>query len=356
MDMNIRAAHAALTENSTVAPVYQNTLARALGISQATVSRALRGDLRISPATRARVEEEARRLGYRPDPFCSALARHSHRNDVLGERPSLVVATVTKVPLREGRPASFGEFDHLAALARERGFGLECVCLGKGRAAQEKVLERLRRRAVRGIFLYETETPPSRVEADLDDFDLVNLYPEEADPRFPRLEFNHFGAMERILEELAARGYRRPGLWLDSLHDKVRGWYPWRAAFSFLGPAGFEAAPMGGGTPEAMTRWIERERIDCLVTFGSREQRFAWAEAGIGPFPGVGLCGLDVADSAGGGKVSGIVQRRALIIEHAFWLMETLLHQRLAGRRQPPANILLNGEWCEGETLRPRPR
>ncbi|MDA3961848.1 MAG: LacI family DNA-binding transcriptional regulator, partial [Planctomycetota bacterium] len=50
-------------------------IARATGLSKATVSRALSGHPRVAQATRARVAGVAKELGYRPDAALSALAR-----------------------------------------------------------------------------------------------------------------------------------------------------------------------------------------------------------------------------------------------------------------------------------------
>ncbi len=44
------------------------------GVSMATVSRALRGLPNVAPATRQKVQQEAQRLSYRPDPHASRLA------------------------------------------------------------------------------------------------------------------------------------------------------------------------------------------------------------------------------------------------------------------------------------------
>ena len=49
-------------------------LARILGLSQTTVSRALNGYPEVSEATRARVAEAARRHNYRPNVRARALA------------------------------------------------------------------------------------------------------------------------------------------------------------------------------------------------------------------------------------------------------------------------------------------
>lgn len=55
------------------------TVARAAGVSQSTVSRALRGDRRVREETRRRVDEVAQRLGYVPNSLASSLVSQSTR-------------------------------------------------------------------------------------------------------------------------------------------------------------------------------------------------------------------------------------------------------------------------------------
>ncbi|MFC7485116.1 LacI family DNA-binding transcriptional regulator [Knoellia sp. CPCC 206453] len=60
--------------------VTSRDVAKLAGVSQPTVSRALRGDSRIAEATRERVQTAARALGYSPDPIGRALSvGHSTR-------------------------------------------------------------------------------------------------------------------------------------------------------------------------------------------------------------------------------------------------------------------------------------
>ncbi len=56
-----------------------STVAAAVGVSQSTVSRALRGDPRVRPDTRRLIEEAAVRLGYRPSWFTPPQARERPR-------------------------------------------------------------------------------------------------------------------------------------------------------------------------------------------------------------------------------------------------------------------------------------
>lgn len=64
-------------------------LARALGISQSTISRAYSQDASISPAMRARVLDAARELGYQPNVIARSLT--TRRSNIVG----IVMATMT---------------------------------------------------------------------------------------------------------------------------------------------------------------------------------------------------------------------------------------------------------------------
>ena len=55
--------------------VTQAQLAKATGVSQATISRCLRGDPAQSATSCARIRKIAQELGYVPNPFASGMAR-----------------------------------------------------------------------------------------------------------------------------------------------------------------------------------------------------------------------------------------------------------------------------------------
>ena len=54
-------------------------IAARAGLSPATVSYALRGDPKIPPETRERVQAVARSLGYKPNPRIAGLMAHIRR-------------------------------------------------------------------------------------------------------------------------------------------------------------------------------------------------------------------------------------------------------------------------------------
>ena len=76
-------------------PVTLADIARELGVSKMTVSRAINNNPLISPATRARVMEVARRMNYQPNQHARALA--TNRSHLIGVIvPDLMNLTLPK--------------------------------------------------------------------------------------------------------------------------------------------------------------------------------------------------------------------------------------------------------------------
>jgi len=79
--------------NMSSAPgqITMKQIATQAGVSQAAVSLSLANHPRISALTRARVQAVARRLGYQPNPYVSALMRSRRRGRPISDRPVLAI-------------------------------------------------------------------------------------------------------------------------------------------------------------------------------------------------------------------------------------------------------------------------
>lgn len=66
-------------------PITLDDIAREVGVSKMTVSKALRGMRHVAPGTRKRIEEAAARLGYRSNPMVSSLMQQVRLRQVKGE-------------------------------------------------------------------------------------------------------------------------------------------------------------------------------------------------------------------------------------------------------------------------------
>lgn len=126
-------------------------VARLAGVNKATVSRALKGDHRISAATREKVWKAARELGYEPDAVARGLS--SQRTDLIG---------VVFPDLRLSNTGSF-----LAGL--ERVFSrhkIELLVKSMSLAGEhaENVVRTLKSRKVDGIIWFGGSAPPPHTD------------------------------------------------------------------------------------------------------------------------------------------------------------------------------------------------
>lgn len=106
-------------------------VARAAGVAQSTVSRCFKADSGISPATQARVQAAAARLGYTPNALARSLIRR--RSDMVG----LMVSELT---LR-ANPNLVAGIGRALAQAGKRLMLLACADLAEARTAARSALE-----------------------------------------------------------------------------------------------------------------------------------------------------------------------------------------------------------------------
>ena len=97
--------------------VTSHDVARRAGVSQPTVSRALRGDGRIADATRARIEQAAQELGYVPsEPGRTLSTRATHQIAMVADLENPLYPTLVG-PLHD----RFAEHGYRMVLLAERG-------------------------------------------------------------------------------------------------------------------------------------------------------------------------------------------------------------------------------------------
>lgn len=342
-----------------VSRIGQLELARALGLSQATVSLALTGHPRISAATRRRVREAADRLGYQPDPLASALAELRHRRVEAATHGNLAVVSSNRLvryePGTPPPPPGVCVVRHLGNMidvaARRHGYHVELMPVGLTARAQRAACRMLKARGVVGLVVTVGDVPAAEWDFDWNAFSVVDLSGLGRPSIFSSVATHHFESMTRILEELRARGYRRPGLWLDEWFDAVPAWTPLRAGFALGAREGFEAAVEQTRRERDLGRWLARHRVDALVSFGTLAQRRRLEETGWLVPAERGFAGMDVDEGLG---VSGIVQDLSEVGEKALALLDGLIRQGVRGRTEKPLELLVPAGWQDGETLRPR--
>lgn len=139
---------------STTAPVRVTTIetmpdskkvtlsdvAKVAGVSLSTASKALNGSARISEATRARIEEVARRLDFQPNALAQSFARG--RSQTIGILTQNAIGTWS-APILVGAASYLGRHEH-ATLFYDAAFDAEVL---------EASIRRLRARRIDGLLV-----------------------------------------------------------------------------------------------------------------------------------------------------------------------------------------------------------
>jgi DNA-binding LacI/PurR family transcriptional regulator len=176
----------------------QRDLARRLGLSQACVSKALRGARGISAETRALVRRAAEEIGYRPDPVLSALVRRRRAD------PQPAAIAYLRQPEVPGRILGDPYYGVVAKRCAE--LGLKLWLIDRERDDQA-VQRRLDERSVAGVIIGHQVRRYPRLAWDR--LRAVHcgmvVPPESGDVVAPDLTV----AIPAAWRRMTARGYRR---------------------------------------------------------------------------------------------------------------------------------------------------
>ncbi|RRK00635.1 LacI family transcriptional regulator [Opitutaceae bacterium TAV3] len=345
----------------------QKDIARALGLTQATVSMALRGDPLVTPATRERVRAAAATLGYAPDPYLTGLAAYRHR-----KRPVEVRAVLAWLSNDAGgeswkKSATFCDY-HAGAVdrARELGYVLEDHALRAPRMTPARVESILLARGINGLLVAPQPTPGSRIENfSFERFSSVTFGYTLASPQLHLVALHQFRAMETAVRRLRALGCKRIGLALASDSDE-RADNNWSAAFwseQRRLPARERVAPLFGNplTRELFLDWLVRRRPDAVLTIWPVV--YSWIhDAGLRVPDDVSFALLSIPSGPTtewitGDRApvfSGITENPRLIGAKAVELLVEAIHRGERGRPTVHVSTLIEGTWIAGETVAAR--
>ena len=177
--------------------VRQADVARAAGVSTATVSRVLNGSTLVSEDVRARVEAVIARTGYLPDQGARSLA--TRRSRALGA----IVPTLENAIFAAGLNAFEAE-------AREAGFALMIAVSNYDPAQEADLIRQIAARGVEGLLLVGNDRDPE-AGAFLDRSGLRHVCAWAHDPEAerPNIGFDNAAAMAPVVDHLVATGRRR---------------------------------------------------------------------------------------------------------------------------------------------------
>lgn len=205
-------------------------LADELGLSIATVSRALNNHPDVAPETKAKVMQRADRSGYMPR---------------VGRRPTNVIGLVYPTdPIR----ADYGNFESMMLAGvldgvNEQRFDVTIINVQRDRMPGDSYTHFFREKGVRGVIVRRIN-PASRMAEDIanEGFPCVLIADRSDQESVNYICSDSFAESKRAVEHLLALGHRRIALGVHSVVDADH--LDRRRAYEVvLGEAGLQVAP-----------------------------------------------------------------------------------------------------------------
>lgn len=345
---------------SSMQPVTMAQIAGKLQVDQSTVSLALRNSPRISAATRDRIQKAALALGYRPNPFVSALMRMRRSRAKNPGAPVIAwVSNWEKADSWMQVPYFQAVFHGAEERLRENGFRLEHFWMESLTPARFSSI--LWNRGINGVILAPVPNDRPEAKMDWEKFSVVTIGRSIHSPDLDRVDSAHYDAITVALHRCREMGFERIGLAMD---DVTLARFDQRFLASYLVNcprvnAGehmevFRTSVETRAGIKAFQAWFRRERPQVIVTLSkltAEIHRAALKDIKIRVPEDVGLVILSchTVDD----PFSGIYQFPELIGAQAADLLVRKVLRNECGIPGHPLTFTISGIWNPGTTTRP---
>ena len=338
-------------------PITMRDVAARAKVSVATVSKSLRGAASIPLSTRTAIEKVAEEMGYRTHPFVAALMQSRRKRTAPSQPPPLAFITAyATADAWKKMPTPFLPMVFAGAKQRaeERGYPLTHYWLHQDNMSNRRLSEVLHARGVRGMLL--PPLPRAEMEINLvwSHFSVVSVGAPLVRPVFHCMANDHYQSMQLAMQTSWESGCRRPGFaadrWVNQRIDRR-----WEASFTIAREQhAFErdipTLLYEQWDPDAVVRWIKREKPDVVFSVFSEAQLGQLKERGLRIPRDVGIVSLSV--HATDSPLSGIRQHAKLMGAVAVDQLISLVERNETGIPEHPITLTMKGTWNAGRTLR----
>jgi DNA-binding LacI/PurR family transcriptional regulator len=340
--------------------VTMKVIAAQAGVTQATVSMSLANNPRIPESTRTRIREIADKLGYRPNPYVTALMRMRRQGRGRTDRPVIALVSglddahawrtskalgPTVLQMREGAMER-------AAL---RGYSAQEFWLHQGGMSPERFSSVLYNRGIHGLLLGplgEHEAPPA---LDWGKFAAVRLGVPLPELSITSVCNDHFFSSLQVMRECHRLGYRRAGLVLLRWHRERfhARWDGGLLAGRLLLPEMQLAQTLlleHWDDPASLQRWRTEEKPDVVIAPASNAMLEQFKTLGWRVPEDIGFASLGCPEF--GHACSGIWQNGRLLGATAIDQIISMLEYNERGLPEQTRVTMVEGVWNQGKTLR----
>ena len=347
-----------------MSPVTLADIARATGLSKSAVSLALRGDPQLPEATRTRVQAAAGNLGYRPNALVSHLMAQlgAGRTRRIRAKLALVNANRDRAALRD-HPTIPTYVAGCEQRAARLGYSFDRFWLHTPGLTPARWSRILTTRGIRGLVLVglmEANRLPEALRPLWQAWPTVVTGVRTEGPALSFASVDHHELVLTAMRQVRALGYRRPGLVLDDVIDRLverRFSAGFLTAQRDLPPRErlpvFSEVPRSRTPPPEFRTWLQRCDPDVLLVLYNNV--LPWlASCGRRVPQDLGVVQLEWRDHRP--EIAGMHQHNFAVGAAAVDLVVAQIHHGESGVQEFPRATLIGATWTDGASCPPRPR
>lgn len=327
-------------------------IADATGVTRAAVSLALRSHPSISEATRLRIVECAKQLGYRPNPLISALMSDLRTHRAVKTPCTLAYATPFSTKEMKGIPSARRYFEGARRQAVALGYRLDFFYYSEDSLPDSRMGRVLFARGITGVLLSPCRPPVSSLSLPWQHLSAATLGYTLKHPALNRSVNHQFHTINLAIQKACEFGYRRVGL-LSTKRDELKVEHIWQSAILSY-QAALEVAdrvPIGYmdlDKPDSLRQWLDHHRPDVVLV-----TQEAWLDRikSVGYRIPADVAAIMLDRSEEHVHAAGIDQRPDIVGEAGVDLVIQGLIANRYGVPSSPRTVLIEGEWVDGASL-----
>ncbi len=247
------------------------------GLTKSAASLALRHDPRIPAATRKRVEQAARKLGYRRNAVVAQLMTELRRGTHAGTGPTIALLNLNEDKHALTRHPTIPAYVRgIRQRATALGYAVDAISEPAPATDGTRLRHILQARAIRGCILtglMHSNRLPGRLAPLWKHFPCVITGVRTSDPQLPFACADHHAVSQMAMAETLRAGRKRPALVLDrEIDNLVQGRFTAGFLISQRGlPTRSRIPPFyhsdsQSTLPSGFRDWIARHRPDTILT------------------------------------------------------------------------------------------
>lgn len=340
----------------TAARTYRD-LAKLAGVSVAAVSMALRNRPGVSPETRERIIQLAKKHDYRVNPLVSALMVETRQRRRQGVRAIMGLLVHERMDSKELYKAHYGVSEYLRGAmdaAQENGYVLEQFIWKELHGDIRSFQRALYTRRMVGLLIHLDAPAPSWFTPDWTSYATASIGNVIHLPDLDGATHDHIAGMQLALRQVHQTGHRRIGIVLRRSDQKLQ---EYRYLSAYCGARHYledfvELPPFyhDDAEPRGLEKWIKSQRPTAIITADHLLME-SIRSLGFRIPEDISFVHLDVDKRWT--HLAGVDQNSYDVGSAAVELVIGRLNRNQYGVPKVPHITMIEGRWIDGPSLRP---